>query len=67
MHVVVIVSGSGKTGVELLVGTVVVIIEEVAGATVLGRLAGTLVVVVIIAGETVVLLVIGTGTGSTGV
>ena len=50
-----------------MAGTVVVIVESGAGATVVGRLAGTLVVVGISAGATVLLVVVVTGAGSTGV
>ena len=60
-------SGSGTTGVGGSEGTVVVIVCSGAGATIVGSLAGTVVVVVISAGVTVVVVVVGTGVGSTGV
>ena len=47
--------------------TVVLIVGSVAGATFVGRLAGTVVVFGRSAGVAVVVVVVGTGSGSTGV
>ena len=63
MHVVVVLSGSGKTGVGGSEGRVVVSFGSDAGATIVGRLAGTVVVVRRSSGATVVVGVVGTGSG----
>ena len=64
---VVVVSGSGTTGVGGLEGTSVVIVGSGAGATLVGRLAGTLLVFGRSAGATVLVVVFGTCAGTTGV
>ena len=48
-----------------MAGTVVVIVESGVGATVVGRLSGTVVVAGIIAEATVLVVVVVTGAGST--
>ena len=62
-----VVSGSGTTGVGGLAETVEVIIGSVEGVTFVGRFSGTVVVVGRSAGTAVVVVVVGTGAGSTGV
>ena len=64
---VVVLSGSGTTGVGGLEGTAVLIVGSDAGETILGILVGTVVVVGRSSGATVLVVVVGTGTGSTGV
>ena len=64
---VVVVSGSEKTGVGILEGMLLVIFGSGAGAKILGKLTRTVVVVVRSAGATVVVVVVGSGAGSTGV
>ena len=63
MHVVVVVSGSGTTGVGGLEGTLVVIVGSGAEATEVGQLAGTVVVVGRSAGATAIVVIVGTGAG----
>ena len=63
----VVVSGSGKTLLGGLSGIVVAIIGSGAGSTVVGKLAGKVVDVGRSEGATVVVVVLGTGTRSTGV
>ena len=60
---VVVLSGPVTTGVGLLEGAVVVIFGSGAGGEIVGKLAGTLVVVGRIAGETLLVVVVGTGAG----
>ena len=60
-----VVSGSGTTGVRGLEGTVVLIVDLGAGAKIVKQFTGTLVVVGISAGVTLVVVVVGTGSGST--
>ena len=63
----VVLLGSGTTGVRGLEGTVVVIVGSGAEETIVGLLAGKLVVVGRNAGATVVVVSVVTGAGSTGV
>ena len=62
---VVFVSGSRTTEVGGLAGAVVVRFGSGEGKTVVGKFVGVLLVVGISAGETVVVMVVGTGSGST--
>ena len=61
-----VVSGSGKTGIVGLEGTVAVISGSGAGETIVGRLGGIEVVVGRSSGATVLVVVVGTGAWSTG-
>ena len=64
---VVVVSVSGAMVVVGLLSTVVLIIGSDAGKKFVGQLEGTLVVIGRSAGVTVVVVVVGIGSGSTGV
>ena len=67
IHVVVVISGSGTTGVGELAGVVVVIVWSGSGAAVVGQLARTVLVVGRITGEKVLVTIVRKGAGSTGV
>ena len=60
---VLVVSGSGTTGVGGLSGTVVIVAGSGEGETAVGKLVGTVVFVRRSAGETVVVVDFGTGAG----
>ena len=65
MRVVVVVSGSGTTGVGGLEGKLVLIFGSGEGETIVGHLIGTVVVVVRSSGATVVVVSFGTVSCST--